>query len=124
MALCAGIFLFITLSVPGICASTEDNDINALKQKITELEKRVKDLEGLLKVYSAKDGKNDTTTGWLNKKSWRNLKKGMTQEQVKKILGEPVKAVDGFRTIWFYPNFYKSYVSFDDKGSLVGWNEP
>lgn len=127
LAVSVGILLFVSFSYSGISVSAENNEINDLKQKITELEQRIKDLESLLKVYHGpgnNEAEKDAVYGWQNKKSWRNLKKGMTQDEVKKILGEPVKEVDGFRTIWYYPNFYRSYVSFDDKGNLTGWNEP
>ena len=123
-----GIFLLVSFSSSGISVSAEKaekNDIDKLKQKITELEKRIKDLESILKIYHGpKNQKEDKEYGWLNKKNWRNLKKGMTEDEVKTILGEPVKEVNGSRTIWYYPDFYRSYVSFDEKGNLTGWNEP
>ncbi|MFC1840575.1 outer membrane protein assembly factor BamE, partial [Thermodesulfobacteriota bacterium] len=71
---------------------------------------------------SGKD--EDKDNGWWNNKSWRKLKEGMSREQVKKILGEPVKAIKGHREIWYYPNFYRGHVSFDEDGNLRGWNEP
>ena len=49
---------------------------------------------------------------------------GMTETQVKSVLGEPTKVIDGIRTLWYYPNFYGGYVSFEKGGSLAGWREP
>jgi outer membrane protein assembly factor BamE (lipoprotein component of BamABCDE complex) len=106
-------------------AAPENEEIDNLKQKITELENRIKDLEALLKIYREPSGKGDEKdNGWWNSKSWRKLKEGMSHEQVKKILGEPVKAIKGHREIWYYPHLYRSYVSFDEDGNLKGWNEP
>jgi hypothetical protein len=121
------IFFLITLTFTANASSDESNDkeIKNMQQRIIELENRIKDLEQIIKIYDVpKEQEKETAYGWLNKKNWRNLKKGMTQEEVKKLLGEPVKSVDGSRLIWYYPNFYQSYVSFDEKGNLTGWNEP
>ena len=124
LAIFVCISLFFLFPYSGISVSAEKDDINSLKQKITELEKRIKDLEAIIKIYHApEDKESDQTYGWLNKKSWRNLKKGMKEDEVKKILGEPVKTVKGSKTIWYYPNFYRSYVSFDEEGNLTGWIE-
>ncbi len=126
LAAFVGIFLFVSFSYSNISASAENkNDIDSLKQKITELEKRIKDLEAILKIYHGpKNQKSEESYGWLNKKNWRNLKKGMTADEVKKILGEPVKVIEGSKSIWYYPSFYDNYISFDEKGKLTGWNEP
>lgn len=126
LAAFAGIFIIVSLLCSGVPVSAENNnDIEGLKHKITELEKRIKDLEAILKIYHGPDDqKSEEAYGWLNKKNWRKLKKGMTIAQVRKILGEPVKTVEGARTIWYYPSFYDNYISFDEKGNLTGWNEP
>lgn len=117
--------LLITFSAMNTTAAPENEEITDLKQRISELENRIKDLEALLKISREPSSKNeDKENGWWNGKSWRKLKEGMTQEQVKKILGEPVKAIKGTREIWYYPDFYRGYVSFDEDGNLRGWNQP
>ncbi|NLD37506.1 MAG: outer membrane protein assembly factor BamE [Desulfatiglans sp.] len=119
------IFISLTFTLNVSSDEASDKDIKNMQQRIIELENRIKDLEQIIRIYHGpKDQEKEIAYGWLNKKNWRNLKKGMTQEEVKKILGEPVKSVDGSRLIWYYPNFYQSYVSFDEKGNLTGWNEP
>jgi outer membrane protein assembly factor BamE (lipoprotein component of BamABCDE complex) len=118
-------FLFTAFQTYASSEESHESDIKNMKQQITELENRIKDLEQIIKIYNVpKDSEKEIAYGWLNKKNWRILKKGMTQDEVKKVLGEPVKSVDGSRLIWYYPNFYQSYVSFDEKGNLTGWNEP
>jgi len=103
----------------------EDDEIIRLREKIVELEKRIRDLEGLLYRYTAQDKlENDVVFGWENKKNWRMLKPGMTLEEVKALLGEPTKKIEGVKTLWYYPNIYCGYVSFDENGRLSGWNEP
>ncbi|MBW2610345.1 MAG: hypothetical protein JRC68_08385 [Deltaproteobacteria bacterium] len=105
--------------------SAQEEEIPQLRQKIVELEARVKQLEALLKGFNEPEEKQeDKEAGWQNKKNWRILKLGMTEAQVRTVLGEPIKAIKGVKTLWYYPNIYCSYVSFDKDGRLIGWNEP
>lgn len=106
-------------------AQTQQDEVTQLRQKNAELENRVKELENLLRECTeAKNGRFLSDHGYQNKKNWRSLQTGMNEEQVKKILGEPLKVIKGVQTLWYYPNFYGGYVSFDNKGLLTGWNEP
>jgi hypothetical protein len=103
----------------------QDEEIVKLKQKIADLEKRIKDLEGLLRITKEPEGIHESEgQGWQNKKNWRDLKAGMTPEEVHRILGDPIKTIDGVKTFWYYPNIYCGYVSFDEDGTLVRWSEP
>ena len=102
----------------------QDDEIVRLRQKISHLEKRIDELESPLAVYGEAKNIKGEGPGWQNKKNWRKLKAGMTREQVQSILGEPVKAIHGVRTLCYYPSIYCGYVSFDENGVLSGWNEP
>ncbi|MFC1580649.1 hypothetical protein ACFL4N_07020 [Thermodesulfobacteriota bacterium] len=103
----------------------EDREVPRLHDRIAELEARVKHLEALL-VKSLVNDRRDKSIkyGWENKKNWRKLKIGMDEKKVKGILGEPVKIIKGTKTLWYYPNYYCGYVSFDESGQITGWNEP
>ena len=103
----------------------QDDETSQLRNRITQLEDKVKQLEVLLE--QCKQGLKSQYAdemAWQNKKNWRSLSPGMNEEQVMKILGEPVKVIKGVKTLWYYPNIYGGNVSFDDKGRLTGWNEP
>ena len=103
----------------------EDREGPQLRDRITELEARVKHLEGLLeKCLVADQGDGTVKYGWQNKKNWRKLEIGMGEKKVQGILGEPVKIIKGVQTLWYYPNYYCGYVSFDESGKITGWNEP
>ena len=103
----------------------QKDDVSLMKQKINDLEGRIKDLESLLEKCTAKTEIDPTVDeGWQNKKNWRKLETGMTEAQVRSVLGEPTKVIDGIRTLWYYPNFYGGYVSFEKDGNLAGWSEP
>ena len=103
----------------------EDGDVPQLRDRIAELEARVKHLEGLLERCLVTDqGDGTVKYGWQNKKNWRKLEIGMDEKKVQRILGEPVKVIKGVQTLWYYPNYYCGYVSFDESGQITGWNEP
>lgn len=103
----------------------EDKEILQLRQKISQLEARIEELEGLLNecVASRNKGVADEY-GYQNKMNWRKLTVGMSQHQVRSILGEPTKVIKGVKILWYYPNIYGGFVSFDQSGKIVGWNEP
>ncbi|MFH1488097.1 MAG: outer membrane protein assembly factor BamE [Pseudomonadota bacterium] len=117
--ICLSLFLFGNIAS---FAHAENDEVIQLRLRIVELENRIKQLEGLLTENAHKDVKIET--GWQNKKNWRKLKTGMTAPQVQKILGEPIKIIEGIQILWYYPNIYCGYCSFDEKGHLVSWNEP
>ncbi len=103
----------------------QEKDIPALHSRILELEKRVMELEALLaETEETKKSTPSNLSGWQNKKNWRSLSVGMRDGDVKQILGEPSKVIQGIKTLWYYPNLYCGYVTFDEKGQLIGWNEP
>jgi hypothetical protein len=118
-----GLFaLFAIFSQP---IHAQDEEVFQLRQKISELEAKMEKLEGLLNecIASRKKGIADDY-GWQNKMNWRKLEMGMSQTQVRTILGEPTKVIQGVKTLWYYPNIYGGFVSFDKSGNIVGWNEP
>jgi outer membrane protein assembly factor BamE (lipoprotein component of BamABCDE complex) len=103
----------------------QDGEILEIRKRISELEERVMKLENLL-IVCKEPQSNVSSTGqaWQDKKNWRILKSGMSAEQVQAILGEPTKTIEGVRTLWYYPNIYCGYVSFDQQGRLTTWKEP
>jgi hypothetical protein len=103
----------------------QDEELSQLRQRALELEEKRKALEGQLKECQESVRRHEEADhGWQNKKNWRSLELGMKEDRVKGILGEPVKVIKGVKTLWYYPNFYGGYVSFDEGGKLIGWNEP
>lgn len=118
-----GVLALLVLPVQPIPA--QESEVLQLRGKIIELEGRLKQLEGLLEECkrSQKEGPIGEY-GWQSKKNWRELEMGMSKAQVGSILGEPTKVIPGVKTLWYYPNIYGGYVSFDKNGKLSGWNEP
>ncbi len=120
------IIVFFTVSTASYASETaRDEEILMLRQKIVELENKIKEMEATIAKYIEQDKSlEESGYGWQNKKNWRKLKTGMSPEEVLALLGEPIKIIDGVKTLWYYPDIYRGYVSFDDKGSLTGWHEP
>jgi len=103
----------------------QQDEVSQLRQRVTELEQKVQELEALLtECTQARQKQEASSYGWQNKKNWRSLEIGMSESQVREALGKPVKVIKGVKTLWYYPNFYGGYVSFDENGQLTGWNEP
>ena len=127
-------FLWVIRGMVGLLAllalfsqpiQAKDEEVLQLRQKILELEAKIEELEGLLNecIASRKKGAAEEY-GWQNKMNWRRLEMGMSEAQVRSILGEPTKVIKGVKTLWYYPNIYGGFVTFDQRGNIVGWNEP
>jgi hypothetical protein len=125
-----GVLLLFFLAVPlhgGAMApaSAQEAEVQLLQSRILQLEQRVEELEALLaETQGVKKGPEGEQTGWQNKKNWRKLSHGMRDEEVRGILGNPSKVIRGVRTLWYYPNIYCGHLTFDERGQLIGWNEP
>ncbi|MGD8983424.1 MAG: hypothetical protein PVH99_10570 [Desulfobacteraceae bacterium] len=127
-------FLLIVRGMVGLLAllalfsqpiQAQGDEVLQLRQKISELEAKIEELEGLLNECIASRKKGAAVDyGWQNKMNWRKLEMGMSQARVRSILGEPTKVIKGVKTLWYYPNIYGGFVSFDKSGNIVGWNEP
>ena len=119
-----GCVLSLSLSV-GHESYAQEEDVSTLRQQIEALEERIQHLELLLE--DCREFQKEETAGeygWQNKKNWRRLEKGMAESQVMSILGKPTKVIKGIKVLWYYPNIYGGYVSFDNDGKVAGWNEP
>jgi hypothetical protein len=129
-AMYIGVLLAVVIGTAMIASEpsqlyAQGDEVSRLRQRVAELEQKVTELEALLKQCNeAQKSRPNIDYGWQNKKNWRNLAVGMKEDQVRNILGEPVKVIKGVKTLWYYPNFYGGFVSFDETGKLTGWNEP
>ena len=103
----------------------QDDETLLLQKKIDELELRIEQLETQLREsMEFREMVETGGFGWQNMMNWRKLEIGMPEDEVRSILGAPIKVIKGSKTLWYYPSIYKGFVSFDQDGNLVGWNEP
>ena len=122
-------FIVITLFFSFLFSQTSDNklindEFIYLNNKIKKLEQRLDKLENK-KTSSSSNNFNQQQNNQRqnNVNPWRLLKKGMSQKQVRELLGEPYK-VDVYQYIddkWKYRN--GGSVKFDKNGRVTSWFE-
>ena len=99
----------------------------SLDDRIRELERRVDQLEKQAAPpaasVSASKSLSSPSEGWRQRENWRSLKRGMTESDVRSILGEPQK-IDTFPSWsnWRYPDGGSTRFTGQD-GRLDGWSE-
>jgi hypothetical protein len=70
-------------------------------------------------------GDRDSGPKWRNVALWRGLRKGMSKEQVRQILGEPGKITElSTLTLWYYGYPSGGEVTFGASGDVSSWSEP
>jgi len=111
------LFLFLAFS----SQASESDRISLLEKDVQELKQRLLRLEAPQVTTSNKQKPLATNEGWKHLANWRALKKGMSVDEVRGVLGEPARVQGGTLAYWFYPN--RSEVMFyEDK--LDRWSEP
>ena len=90
-------------------------DDASLQQRVTELENRVQKLEQLLEEKFADDR-------WKEPILWSRIRTGMSDVDVRKLLGNPARIEKAIFTTWYYhkTSIDHSHVWFDD-GKVLGW---
>jgi len=118
------------LSIVGFFALTSTfSSFASDGDRITQLEKEVQELKLRLTNLESPQSKSlispkvvVSADGWKSLNSWRSLKKGMSYEDVRGVLGEPATIrASGVVTFWGYAN-RGTVTYYDDR--LDGWNEP
>jgi TonB family protein len=94
--------------------------IELLESSNTDLERRVRELESLIKSKPSKGRAITTSARWQDLASWRQLRLGMTMDEVRELLGEPERVDGGLLTIWYWADANVDFRS----DELAGWSEP
>jgi hypothetical protein len=91
------------------------NDDASLAQRVAELESRMAKMEQLLDEKFADDR-------WREPILWSRIRRGMSHEDVLKLLGKPARVEEAIFTTWYYHETSKehSHVWFDE-GEVLGW---
>jgi len=116
--------LLLVMAMHTPMASREKDKVKLLRKRVDSLEKRVTALENILTSASGKKSYTGNLGDWKNRQNWRQLEVGMTEDQVRSLLGEPRKVdVGAVLVFWYYGN--SSNVNFDtDSKRVSGWGEP
>lgn len=94
--------------------------IEVLERANADLERRVRELESLMKSEPPQGQSIRTSTRWRDLANWRRLRLGMNMNEVRALLGEPKRVDAGLITFWRWPD---GDVQFMD-GTVRGWSEP
>ena len=120
------VVMAIVFSAP-VFSQSAGQKVQELEKKIVQLELRIAKLEEAMLKLQKNQARPAAAAadGWKSKSSWRSLKKGMTKDEVERILGEPPKVVPNthYGDIWYYPDAQGGFASFDTNGILTSWNE-
>jgi len=125
------LILLSTLLVSSVSASlcvtvpaqAQDDRIRQLERRVEQLEKRAATQAAPIaddKPGSARAGE------WRNRANWRTLARGMSESDVRAIVGEPHKVdVNQYFIMWYwnYPSGPNAKFSAPSR-QLDAWNEP
>ena len=105
----------IALSVCFFFSNQAQADNAALEKRMTELEARLQKLERMMDEKFADDR-------WKDPILWRRIQTGMSDTDVRKLLGKPARIEEAIFTTWYYHKSSKdhSHVWFDE-GKVLGW---
>lgn len=96
-----------------------------LESRAAELEQRVRELEALIKAEQSRPRPAPVSANWRDLANWRRLRRGMTEDQVRAILGEPEGVnVMSIRTTWTWNGPSEFAELYFDNDKLAGWSEP
>lgn len=124
---------FLSLSVPAVATAQQVSldsivrRIEVLERKNSDLERRVHELESPTKIEPSRDKPAPASAEARDVQNWRRLRRGMTMEEVRSLLGEPerVDVFGGGTTIWRWDSLGGAAMSFDgNTGRLESWSEP
>ena len=117
-----GVIGLVLLTGATTSQANDSNRITQLENEVQQLKQRLSNLEKSpgASVTSAKP--ITFTDGWKSLANWRSLKKGMSQDEVRTVLGEPATVrASGPIVEWIYVN--RGNVTFYQE-RLDGWMEP
>lgn len=115
-------FIGVVALTISLSAYPADSDrIAQLEKEVQDLKVRITNLEGSQNNTSSSQKIVSPNDGWKRLANWRTLKKGMSFDEVRAILGEPGRIQGGSVTFWTYPD-RASVTFYNDR--LDGWTEP
>ena len=108
----AALIMLFVLCFPSSFVQADDD---ALAKRVAELEARLEKVERLLDEKFADDR-------WKDPILWSRIRKNMSETDIRKLLGKPIRVENHIFTTWYYHKTSKdhSHVWFDE-GKVLGW---
>jgi len=93
--------------------------LSLYEKRLAALQFRLQNLEHELAARPSAEAARDA---WQHRETWQQLRGGMSQAEVARILGPPghVTSYYGFQR-WEYPDALGARVDFDEQGRLLVW---
>lgn len=98
-----------------------DDRLNRLESEVQDLRSRIEKIEGAKAQLTSPSPKIKNKEGWKELSNWRSLKKGMSYDDVRGLLGEPDRIQGGSFTFWHYKGASNVIFYMDQVDS---WTEP
>src|SRR6266852_1778796 len=113
-------------SIPAVAAGQDTSAasllrrIELLERANTDLERRIGELEAVIKSEPSQGQPIQASTRWRDLANWRQLRRGMKMDEVRALLGEPERVEADIVTYWRWAGANVFFMS----GKLRGWSEP
>jgi hypothetical protein len=116
------LLLAIALTVATFSSFASDSErISQLENEVNELRLRIQKIENFQSNASNQQKQAVANEGTKSLVNWRKLISGMSYNEVRGMLGEPLRIEGGVLTYWRYSN--NGSVTFM-RDKLSSWNEP
>ena len=116
------LLLAIVLTVVTFSSFASDSErITQLENEVNELRLRVQKLENFQPNANNQQKQVVANEGAKSIANWRKLNRGMSYNEVRGLLGEPLRIEGGGVAYWMYSN--NGRVTFV-RDTLSSWNEP
>jgi hypothetical protein len=117
-----GVIGLAMLTLATTSLANDSDRITQLESEVQQLKQRLNNLEKPNGAAITSSKPLASTDGWKNLANWRSVKKGMSQDEVRSVLGEPATVrASGPIIEWIYSN--RGNVTFYQE-RLDGWMEP
>jgi len=116
------LLLAIVLTLTSFSSFANDSErITQLENQVNELKLRIQKLESFPPNASNQQKQVVANEGAKSIANWRKLNRGMSYNDVRGLLGEPLRIEGGGVAYWMYSNNGRVTFVMD---TLSSWNEP
>jgi hypothetical protein len=112
--------------IPAVAAGQDTSTVSLLRRievlerANADLERRVRELESIIKSGPSPSQPIPASTRWRDLANWRRLRMGMSMDEVRALLGEPERVDAGPVTHWRWADAEVEFI----RGEVAGWSEP